>query len=153
MTAGQDWMAAVRPGAVWAFDVDGTLIGSIRSDILRPGAAELLHALAEAGVTCVLWSAGGAEYAAHMAARHGIDRNVAICYGKEHRNHSAKYVIDHFEPEHVPDVFVDDVPLDMPDGSTVLGVPQFLGGNPADSTLLAVVEAIAVRSSAASWPA
>ena len=60
----------------WAFDVDGTLIGSIRSDRLRPGAAELLAALVERGVTCVLWSAGGDEYAARKAREHGIDGHV-----------------------------------------------------------------------------
>lgn len=39
---------------VWAFDVDGTLIGSIRSGVLRPAGCELLTALAARGVLAVL---------------------------------------------------------------------------------------------------
>ena len=57
---------------VWLFDVDGTLVGSVRSDRLRPGAQELLNELDGRGVTCVLWSAGGAAYARRMAQQHGI---------------------------------------------------------------------------------
>jgi phosphoglycolate phosphatase-like HAD superfamily hydrolase len=142
MTTGPDWSALVRPGAVWAFDVDGTLIGSIRSDVLRPGAADLLHTLGAHGVACVLWSAGGAEYAARTARRHGLDRAVVSCYGKDSRDGMARYRTDHLAPEHVPDVFVDDVPGDLPAGAMVLGVPQFLGGNSADTALVELLGAV-----------
>ncbi len=136
MTTAADWLAHVRPGAVWAFDVDGTLIGSIRSDVLRPGAADLLHTLGERGVICVLWSAGGAEYATRTAARHGIERAVVSCYGKDVRDERARYRTEHLAPDHLPDVFVDDVPGDLPADANVVAVPQFLGGNPADTALI-----------------
>ena len=42
MTATPDWSTSLQPGGVSAFDVDGTLIGSIRSDVLRPGAVPQL---------------------------------------------------------------------------------------------------------------
>ena len=52
--------------AVWIFDVDGTLIGSIRSEITRPGALELLTALRDRSDICLCWSAGGDTYAREM---------------------------------------------------------------------------------------
>jgi len=82
---------------VWAFDVDGTLIGSIRSDVLRPGAVELLRELAARGATTVIWSAGGAEYARRMAGRHGLDGHAAAFYGKERRGADGTFLIDHFD--------------------------------------------------------
>lgn len=130
-------------GPTWAFDVDGTLIGSIRSDRLRPGAPELLGALVERGVTCVLWSAGGSDYAARKAEQHGIACYVAATYAKERRDSHGRYVVDHFDPAHRPDVFVDDVTDDMPLGATVIAVSQFLGGNSADAALERVHDELA----------
>lgn len=129
------------PGA-WAFDVDGTLIGSIRSDQLRPGAADLLGWLDDHGATIVVWSAGGADYARRMAEAHEITHHVDAFYGKEQRDESRRYVIDHFEPIHRPDVFVDDVPEDLPPEIAVKAVSQFFGGNEADRELVLLLESI-----------
>jgi phosphoglycolate phosphatase-like HAD superfamily hydrolase len=126
--------------SVWAFDVDGTIVGSIRSDVLRPGAAELVRTLGRRGVQCVLWSAGGADHARRMASRHGIDHHVVAYYGKERRDGDGRYELDHFAPAHRPDVLVDDAPTDLPASATVIAVPPFLGNNPADAALLVLLE-------------
>ena len=124
-----------HPDAIWLFDVDGTLIGSVRSDVLRPGAIELLGRLRDAGVTPVLWSAGGAEYAKNMLAQFGIDHYFAAFYSKDRRGSDGRYLVDHLRPEHRPGTLVDDYPRDVPDQPRVIGVPQFLGGNPHDTGL------------------
>ncbi len=124
-----------HPDAVWLFDVDGTLIGSVRSDVLRPGAIELLGRLRDAGVTPVLWSAGGAEYAKNMLAQFRIDHCFAAFYSKDRRGPDGRYLVDHLRPEHRPGTLVDDYPGDVPDQPRVIGVPQFLGGNPHDTGL------------------
>jgi phosphoglycolate phosphatase-like HAD superfamily hydrolase len=133
---------APHPGVVWAFDVDGTLIGSIRSGVLRPGADDLLSALASAGERCVLWSAGGAEYAQRMAAMHGIEPHFLAFYAKEARGSDGKYRVDHFEAAHRPHVFVDDSPTDLPDEFHTIAVPQFIGGNLADTGLVELLRAL-----------
>lgn len=124
-----------HPDAVWLFDVDGTLIGSVRSDVLRPGAIELLGRLRDAGVTPVLWSAGGAEYAKNMLAQFRIDHCFAAFYSKDRRGPDGRYLVDHLLPEHRPGTLVDDYPGDVPNQPRAIGVPQFLGGNPHDTGL------------------
>ena len=125
---------------VWVFDVDGTLIGSIRSEMLRRGAVELLEALTSRGVRCVLWSAGGDDYARRMALQHGIEHHFSAFYGKADRDGDARYVVDHFEVDLRPHIFVDDSPIDLPIGANVIAVPQFIGNNSSDGALLAVLE-------------
>jgi phosphoglycolate phosphatase-like HAD superfamily hydrolase len=132
----------VRPGAVWAFDVDGTLVGSVRSDVLRPGVLELLQALGRRTVVCVVWSAGGAAHARRMATVHGFHHLVTEFYGKDGRDGDARYVTHHFDDDHRPHVFVDDAPQDLPVGAIVIAVPQFIGGNPADRALTSLAAAI-----------
>jgi hypothetical protein len=127
---------------VCAIDVDGTLIGSIRSDVTRPGAVELLRALAVRGWVTVLWSAGGAEYATRKAREHGLLPYVDACYAKADRGVDRRYRTDHFGAGHAPVVFVDDVPADLPLGARVVPVSQFLGANSADSALYRVIAAI-----------
>ena len=131
---------------VWAFDLDGTLIGSVRSDVLRPHAVTLLHELARREVTCVLWSAGGSAYARRHAIAHGIETSFAAFYGKVERDDHRRYVTDHFAPAHLPLIFVDDAPQDIPLGATVIAVPQFIGGNPADSALVPLIDGLRARS-------
>jgi phosphoglycolate phosphatase-like HAD superfamily hydrolase len=123
----------------WAFDVDGTLVGSIRSNALRPGAVDLLMALAGRGVDCVLWSAGGAEYAHLMAVRHRIDVHFVACYAKAGRDADGRYLTDHFADADQPTVFVDDSPADLPINAQIIPVPQFLGNNPHDRGLVVVL--------------
>jgi long-chain acyl-CoA synthetase len=125
---------------IWAFDLDGTLIGSVRSEQLRPGAVELLDALAARRVVCVLWSAGGATYARSKARDHGLDGRFVAFYTKALRDVSARYVVDHFDIAHRPDVFVDDSPIDLPVDARVVSVPQFIGGNVADRFLFDVLD-------------
>ena len=131
----------MRP--VWAFDLDGTLIGSVRVDVLRPHAVELLSRLVDGGATCVLWSAGGAEYARRQAERHGIADFFSAFYDKDGRDEAARYTVDHFAADHRPHVFVDDSPRDVPDAFEIIAVPQFIGGNPSDGGLCAILERIA----------
>lgn len=126
-------------GSVWAFDVDGTLIGSVRSDAIRPGAIALLEELDRRAVTCVLWSAGGDEHARRIAHRHGFAHVIAAYYAKHRRDSTSRYVIDHFAVGHRPHVFVDDAPGDLPMDASVVSVAQFIGGNPADRALWAVL--------------
>jgi hypothetical protein len=135
-----DWRDHATHGSVWAFDVDGTLIGSIRSDVLRPGANELLEALGWLGVSCILWSAGGKDYAQRMAERHGIAEAFVAFYAKDVRDVHSRYTVVHVASEHRPHVFVDDVPTDLPSDVPVLSVPQFMGGNPADTAFSSVLE-------------
>jgi long-chain acyl-CoA synthetase len=120
----------------WAFDVDGTLVGSIRSDRLRPGAADLLARLVERGVAVVLWSAGGAGYARDMAMSHGISHYFDGFYAKVDRDEHKRYRVDHFAAHHQPTVFVDDSVIDLPIGSRTVEVSQFLGSNDADQALV-----------------
>ena len=120
----------------WAFDVDGTLVGSIRSDVLRPGATELLEALSARGVDRVLWSAGGADYARRMAAAHGIDDMFHAFHAKAERGADQRYLIDHLQTRDDALIFVDDSPVDLPRGAEIIRVSQFMGNNPADRALV-----------------
>jgi hypothetical protein len=133
-----------HPDDVWVFDVDGTLIGSIRSDKLRPGAEELLELLARRGTTVVVWSAGGAEYAERMLDQFGLTHQVSAFYHKETRGPDGRYLVDHLPPEHRPGTLVDDYPDDVPDNCRVIRVRQFLGGNTRDTGLN---EALAIARS------
>ena len=88
----------------------------------------------------MLWSAGGAEYAALMADRHGIAHFFDAFYDKKCRGADGRYLTDHFQPEHRPTLFVDDSPDEMPSGLVVIGVAQFFGSNTADRALWNLVE-------------
>lgn len=133
--------------ATWLFDVDGTLIGSIRSDRLRPGVRELLVALAARDVQCILWSAGGGGYAERKAREHGIAHHFAAFYPKLDRDSGARYLLDHLDAEHRPDVFVDDSPEDLPARGRVVAVSQFFGSNRADRALLDLVDRLGDKTS------
>jgi len=125
---------------VWAFDVDGTLVGSIASGSLRPGAQELLLALRERGVRAVAWSAGGADYAREMMVRHGLEGLFDGFYGKESRDGDRRWDTAHFEARHVPTLFVDDTPEDLPVGARIVPVAPFIGANPSDRWLVSILE-------------
>lgn len=127
---------------VWAFDVDGTVIGSIRSDVLRPGVGDLLVELRARGVRCVLWSAGGDMYAHRMAEAHGIGHHFDAFYAKRERGPDGRFAVEHFSRVDRPTVFVDDVPDEVPAEGRVVAVPQFMGGNPADRALAGILRDI-----------
>lgn len=117
---------------VWLFDVDGTLIGSIRSNVLRPGADQLFSVLHNQGKTIIVWSAGGADYARRMLAQFDLHHLVTAFYDKAARDKHGRYRTDHLADEHQPGILVDDVPGDMPEPEKVLAVSQFMGSNPHD---------------------
>jgi phosphoglycolate phosphatase-like HAD superfamily hydrolase len=128
-------MSAHRP--LWIFDLDGTLIGSIRSDVLRPGAVELLDALTKRGSPCALWSAGGADYARRMAERHGLaDRFVGFA-SKSGRRADGRWDAPSFGsvPPAIRRVYVDDAPAEVPIDGVTVPVRQFMGGNASDGVL------------------
>jgi len=79
---------------VYAFDVDGTLIDY--NDVPREEIVEMARSLAfDPANTVIVWSGGGAEYAAMWARRLGIDHLVTMMA----KDNSIK-----------PSVAIDDVP-------------------------------------------
>ena len=125
---------------VWLFDVDGTLIGSIRSDVLRPRVVELFDLLRRDGRTIVVWSAGGADYARRKLDRFDLTGYVACFYDKDRRGRDGRYLVSHLPPQHRPGTCVDDFPHEAPPGSRIVGVPQFFGGNPVDNGLATAID-------------
>lgn len=126
--------------SIWAFDIDGTVIGAIRSDVLRPGVVEVFQAIHQSGSRVVLWSAGGSEYAERMATNHGITEMVSGYFEKPDRMGSAHYTIEHIPESHRPSVFVDDSPSDLPPHWDVIAVDQFMGSNLHDRGLDVVMQ-------------
>lgn len=124
-----------KPDAVWMFDVDGTLIGSIRSDVLRPQTLTLLRKLQARGTKLVLWSAGGADYARRMLAQFGLDQVFCGFYDKARRGPDGRYLIDHIPRDHWPGTLIDDFPDEIPLAPQVIRVRQFLGNNLNDRGL------------------
>jgi hypothetical protein len=120
---------------VWVFDVDGTLVGSVLSDRLRPGVAELLALLQASRTTLVAWSAGGADYACRMLTQFALDRHFCAYYDKASRGADGRYLLDHLDPAHRPGTLVDDFPDEVPEAPRVIRVRQFLGSNPNDTGL------------------
>lgn len=126
----------------WAFDVDGCLIDSVTGASLRPLAREVLEALHAQGVTLVLWSAGGGEYARRRAEEHGIDDLVHAYYDKDARSDDGRYVTHHLAAEHQPSVCVDDQPEEMPVHVDVVGVVSYLAPDPHDRGLAPLLERV-----------
>ena len=118
------------------FDVDGTLVDALTGCSLRPGAHELLGDLAARKYGLVLWSAGGAEYAARKARFHHIHQYFGIFAGKQGRDGRGFYTTDHVERAVDGDlVFVDDQPADIPPERHCIAVPSYLRDNPHDTAL------------------
>ena len=125
----------------WAFDLDGCLVGMLAPGDLRPLARELLESVRASGMTVVVWSAGGAEYASRIAAQVGIGHLVDGFYDKV-RGGDGKWRLDVFLPHHVPVVCVDDDPEGVPDGIRVLAVAPYLGRRPQDRGLEPILREI-----------
>jgi long-chain acyl-CoA synthetase len=130
-------MTSPAGGAVWAFDVDGCLVDSLTSTSVRPGALELLAHLRDSSCTTVLWSAGGADYAEGLALRLGFRSLVDAVHGKDERDASGRYVVEHLAPVDAVLVLVDDRPEDLPHGADVVSVSPYLSPNPHDRGLRA----------------
>lgn len=129
---------------VWAFDIDGTIIGAIRSDVLRPNVRTVFEAIIANGSLVVLWSAGGAEYAERMAVRHTVDDLVHAYFAKPDRSGAPYYSVDHIPNDLRPHVFVDDSPSDLPPHWDVIAVDQFMGSNQRDSGLDVVLARLSI---------
>jgi acyl-coenzyme A synthetase/AMP-(fatty) acid ligase len=123
----------------WLFDVDGTLLDSVTGTSLRPLARELLSSLRERGVPVLLWSAGGADYARRRAEAAGIADLITDVHVKAERDGRGHWVLPALPPEHVPAVLVDDQPGEVPPVGEVLGVPPYIGPNPRDTALAALL--------------
>jgi hypothetical protein len=116
---------------LWVFDVDGCIVDSLTGTSVRPGTAELLEHLCAEGHRVLLWSAGGADYAAARAAEAGVAHLVHGCHAKDRRDHAGRYVpafVDVLDGV----VFVDDRPEDMPLTADVVAVSPYLAPNPHD---------------------
>jgi phosphoglycolate phosphatase-like HAD superfamily hydrolase len=120
---------------VWVFDVDGCLIDSLTGSSLRPGSAELLAHLRDAGCSLVLWSAGGAVYALQRAEEHGVAAFFSAFHDKEGRDDAGRYVTERFLATLDAVVFVDDRPEDLPAAADVVAVAPYLVDNPHDRGL------------------
>lgn len=122
-------------GPTWVFDVDGTVVDSLTGTSLRPHTVELLTHLRAGGCRTVLWSAGGAGYAAERADQHGVAHLVDAFHDKEGRDAAGRYVVHRFLGGLDGVVFVDDRPEDMPAGAEVVSVSPYLAPNPHDAGL------------------
>jgi phosphoglycolate phosphatase-like HAD superfamily hydrolase len=124
---------------VWIFDLDGCLIDGMTGRSLRPLAAELLDLLRNRGVTVVLWSAGGAEYARRKAEGVGIDAHVAAYYAKAARDDAGRWCTAHLAAHHREATFVDDLPAEAPLAPRLIGVSPYIAENPHDRGLAAAL--------------
>jgi hypothetical protein len=124
-----------RTGPIWAFDVDGCLIDSVTGGSLRPLARDVLESLHAQGVTVVLWSAGGGDYARRRAQEHGLHDLVHAYYDKDARDADGRYLVTHLADEHQPAVCVDDQPDEMPAHVEIVGVVSYLAPDPHDRGL------------------
>ncbi len=109
-------------------DVHGTLVATDEAT-LRPGAAELLQALHEAGHEVTLWSTGGSGYASRFARLFGLQPWVTETLTKTS-----------WQP--APDVCVDDSSKYLVGSRLNVKVTIYLG-DPGDTELLRAAEAIA----------
>ena len=130
--------AAGQP-AVWAFDVDGCLVDSLRGVSLRPFARELLIALRANGIRVVLWSAGGASWALAKAQQFDVAPLIDGYYGKPSRGPDGRWTTSHMPPRHQPSVCVDDSPDDLPRVVRAIAVRPYLAPNQADRALLEIL--------------
>ena len=120
--------------AVWAFDLDGCLVGAVLATSLRPRARELLARLRTGGTSVVVWSAGGSAYARRIVESVGIADLVDGYYSKA-RGPDGRWRLDGFPLEHRPAVCVDDEPASLPADVRALAVSPYMGTNPHDRGL------------------
>ena len=126
----------------WAFDLDGCLVDSLTATSLRPLAQEILERLSAAEHTVVLWSAGGDEHARRVAASHGVSDLVDAFYDKGGRDGWGRWLVEHLDAGHRPDVCVDDRPEETPSGVSVIGVSPYIAPDGHDTGLRPVLEAV-----------
>ena len=125
----------------WVFDVDGCLVDGLTGCSLRPGTFELLASVRQADHVALLWSAGGADYARMRAEQHAIDGWFAGFFGKDQRDQTGHYVVDHLDASG-PFVFVDDHPEDLDASHQLIGVPSYLRDDAHDHALQPLIDRV-----------
>lgn len=131
----------VTEAEVWLFDLDGTLIDSLTGGSLRPLAETVLNTLHSHGVTVVMWSAGGDDYARRRCKEHGIIHLIHEFHDKAVRTRDGRWESTHIRTAGVRMTFVDDRPEEAPEHGRLLGVRPYIGPNPHDRGLRDVLEA------------
>ena len=126
----------------WLFDVDATLIDGVTGSHLRPHARPLLELLRDRGVRVLLWSSGGADYALRRARQHAVDHLVDGAFGKRRSDPAGRWELPPELRDDPPDVLVDDVPAELPAAGEIVPVRPFLGPNPHDSGLAALLDRV-----------
>lgn len=122
----------------WWFDLDGTLTDSMAATSLRPFTIELLETLRAAGHRIVMWSAGGDDYARRVCERIEIARYFEAFHTKV-RGEGGRWVLPELDgPAHLT-VCVDDQIDGVPAGVRAIRVFPYLGHNPHDRSLEAVI--------------
>jgi len=125
-------------GRPWLFDVDGCLVDLTSATTARPMAAEILAALAGAGVPVIIWSAGGADYARRAMERVGLDSD-RLRYEEKVRGADGRWALGFLSEDEEPVVCVDDDLSGVPVGVRAIGVRPFIGPMERDSGLAAVL--------------
>jgi beta-phosphoglucomutase-like phosphatase (HAD superfamily) len=132
---------------LWLFDLDGCLVDSMAATALRPHARKLLEALRSRGTPAHIWSAGGADYAARVAARVGIS-DVIDGYHDKVRQPDERWALPPIA-DGAAVVCVDDQPEGVPDGTHVVAVFPYIGHRPHDIAFAGVVAELTAERSAA----
>ena len=125
----------------WVFDVDGCLVDSLTGTSLRPGAREILDALA-GHARVLLWSAGGDVYALARARQFQVDHLVSGFFSKEERDARGCYLTTHLPVGAGGAVFVDDRPEDLAEDLDVVAVSPYLAEDAHDRGLELVAQRI-----------
>ena len=132
---------------LWLFDLDGCLVDSMATTTLRPHARDLLDVLRDRGTPAHIWSAGGTEYAARVAARVGIS-DVIDGYHEKVRQPDERWALPSIA-QGAAVVCVDDQPEGVPDGPHVLAVFPYIGLRPHDLAFAGIVAELAAERRAA----
>ena len=122
----------------WWFDLEGTLTDSMAATSLRPFTIELLESLRAAGHRIVMWSAGGDDYARRVCERIDIAQYFEAFHTKE-RGPDGRWVLPALDGDVGETVCVDDQIDGVPRGVRTIRVFPYLGHNPHDRSLEAVI--------------
>jgi|GEM_PF-4438359 len=100
---------------------------------------------ARAGIPVVLWCAGGGDYAWRRAHQTGIAELIAAAHAKEERDAEGHWRLPVLPPEHRPAVLVDDQPHEVPPVGEIIAVLPYIGPNPWDAGLSALLQRVRSR--------
>jgi phosphoglycolate phosphatase-like HAD superfamily hydrolase len=128
----------IVPSDVWWFDLDGTLTDSMAATSLRPFTVELLTSLLGRDRRVAMWSAGGDDYAIRVTERLGIAEYFEEFHTKI-RGHDGRWMLPELRSGDGNPVCVDDQIDGLPIGIRAIRVFPYLGHNPHDTALLALL--------------